>query len=177
MAQLYMEHQQDPDPLNIMPEIALGRGMLEDFLNRYADYTAALLAWHQSYLGYPSQNRNHLEALTATLDELQHLWATFDINVTEQQQRHYKAARDAVQNLAKANEGKPRQILDISTAHNQLDTITKMVERVEKVRAANAISRADMLRVMTEFGRAVDTFVHDDNTKQRIKEAWLAVHL
>jgi hypothetical protein len=45
-----------------------------------------------------------------------------------------------------------------------LGEIGKMVERVEKVRNANAISRPDLNRIMQEMWRSVDARVPDDAT-------------
>lgn len=43
-------HQEaNPDPLNILPELALIRALAVDYINRYEENTAALIAWHQSF--------------------------------------------------------------------------------------------------------------------------------
>ncbi len=42
-------HQRDPDPLNTLPEIAAARAVFEDFINRYEEHSAALIAWHESF--------------------------------------------------------------------------------------------------------------------------------
>lgn len=169
---LYDKHEEDKDPLNTLPEIAAGRMLFEDFINRYSKYRDALIAWHESYVKAPTERLDWLREL---LDEYEHHIRTDE--PTTRQLTHLAACREIQQRLTQAQVNKPRTILDIASAYQLLESITKMVERVERARSQNAISRADMLRVMTEFGRAVETYVKDPVALQRIRDAWLAVHL
>lgn len=127
---LYETFEADADPLDILPEIALMRGLLTDFINRYDEFAEALIAWHQS-------------------------WEAED------------------------RPKKPTQVLDLADAHKLLDTLSKMVERVEKAKSADAISRPDLLRVMQEMGRVVDHVLSSDTPpeKQRaeIQKMWLSI--
>lgn len=46
------EHAQNPDPLNLLPEVAILRAYAEDWLDRYDEIfgpEGALLAWHESF--------------------------------------------------------------------------------------------------------------------------------
>jgi len=76
---------------------------------------------------------------------------------------------------------KPRQILDISDAHRLAAEATKMVERIERIRSADAISRADLYRVMGEMGRIVEAVLElyrvDPKAGEEIKRAWLAIRV
>lgn len=172
LRELYDKHEADKDPLNILPEIAAGRMLFEDFINRYSKYRDALLDWHESYVRGP---QDALPKLAELLDEYEHHIRTGE--PTARQLGALAECRVIQARLTKAQQNRPRQVIDIASAYQLLESITKMVERVERVRAANAISRADMLRVMTEFGRAVETYVKDPVALQRIRDAWLAVHL
>lgn len=58
-----------------------------------------------------------------------------------------------------------------------IETASRVVKRIEDIRAQNAISRADLLRVMGEMGRVVARFVDDNETRERIQDAWLAIRL
>lgn len=49
LQELITEHEADPDPLNLLPEIHLLRGLVQDFIERYDTMSDALLAWHQSF--------------------------------------------------------------------------------------------------------------------------------
>jgi hypothetical protein len=130
LSDLYDNFEADEDPLDILPEVALMRGILTDFLNRYEEFSGALIAWHQSF-----------------------------------------------------DEGdrpkKPTQILDLADGHKLLDTLSKMVERVEKAKSADAISRPDLLRVMQEMGRVVDHVLSSDTPPERqraeIQKMWLSI--
>jgi hypothetical protein len=124
--ELIAEHEANPDPLNILPELATARALFEDYINRYEVITAALLAWHESY-------RNGEDG------------------------------------------AKPRQVLDIADAYRLISEITKIVARIEKIRADDAISRSELYRIMGEMGRVVETFVPDMDALQEIKRAWLAI--
>lgn len=72
---------------------------------------------------------------------------------------------------------KPRQILDVADAYKILAEITRMVKRIEDVKAGSAISRADFYRVMTEMGRAVDLAVEDADMREKIHDAWMEIRL
>ena len=64
-----------------------------------------------------------------------------------------------------------------SAAMQQIDTITKVVARIENVRATNAISRSDLLRVFEEMSRAVMRHVTDPEALQAIRADWLEIRL
>jgi len=121
-------HEADPDPLNILPELAAARALFQDFVQRYDTWAAALIAWHESFRSEDSERAP-----------------------------------------------KPVQVLDLADAYRIVSEITRIVERIEKIRAANAISRPDLLRVMTEMGRVVEAYVTDETARQKIKEGWLAI--
>lgn len=54
---------------------------------------------------------------------------------------------------------------------------TKIVERMERIRNANAISRQDLSRVMHEMGRVVEAFVEDPAIREKIRDGWLAIRM
>lgn len=47
---LIEDYEADPDPLNVLPEIAAARALFQDYLERYDEWREALLAWHESYV-------------------------------------------------------------------------------------------------------------------------------
>lgn len=77
----------------------------------------------------------------------------------------------------KAERAKPRQILDIADAYRILSEVTKIAERIEKIRSQNAVSRSDLLRIMEEMGRYVERHVKDSKARERIKDGWLSIRI
>ena len=63
--------------------------------------------------------------------------------------------------LTGAAAAKPRKTLDISMIIGHIDVVTKIVERIEKVRAQNAISKADFARLSAQMFLSVDKRVRD----------------
>lgn len=127
--ELIERHEDDPDPLNILPELAAARALFQDYVERYDEWRDALVAWHESF--------------------------TEDGEGT----------------------GKPRQVLDVADAYRIVSEVTKIAERIERIRSADAISRADLYRVMGEMGRVVETVVGDAAALQEIKRGWLAIRV
>lgn len=72
---------------------------------------------------------------------------------------------------------RPKQIPEIQDVRPLLAEISKIVARIEKARAQNAISRPELMRLMQEMARVVEHHVHDENTLQAIKEGWLEIRL
>lgn len=58
-----------------------------------------------------------------------------------------------------------------------LEGLSRAVKRVRDSENAQAISRGDFLRVMTEMGRVVDLVVDDEDLRQRIRDGWMGIRL
>ena len=122
IASLIADFENDPDPLNLMAELATARALFQDFTDRYSESTDALILWSRS-----------------------------------------------------SDAAKPTQILNIRDAGKMVSEITRIVERIEKVRSSNAISRPELMRVLTEMSRVVSSLVDDPATLEEIKKAWLRI--
>lgn len=57
------------------------------------------------------------------------------------------------------------------------ESIGRMVERIERIRSANAVSRPELNRIMHELWRAVDARVDDEDVKAQIREDWMGISL
>jgi hypothetical protein len=171
---LIAQHAADEDPLDILPELAAARALFQDFIERYGTFTEALLAWHASYetSGRKPLAPAKLEALRRALDEYEAMG-----ELTDDREEDLKLARELAEQLGTPDTNKPRVVLDISDAYRIVGEITKIVERIEKIRAANAISRPELLRVMTEMGRVVQAHVTDEATQAKVRDGWLAIRL
>jgi hypothetical protein len=49
LGELAEEHLRNPDPLNLFSELAYGRAMFEDWVDRYTEWRTLTLAWWQSW--------------------------------------------------------------------------------------------------------------------------------
>lgn len=79
--------------------------------------------------------------------------------------------------MNRCEEERPGQSLDLINAHTLLAEAGRMVERIERIRAANAISRPELTRIYHEMWRAVEAQINDDDVKAHIRDAWLAISL
>lgn len=176
--ELIEKHAADPDPLDMLPELAAARAFFEDFVNRYDEWREAILAWWQSWtLARRPWSVEHVDAMRGLVDDWEEQ-QRLGVELTPRQDTALALCRELLSQLAMGEiEGRPRQILDIAAAHDMLQSTTKIVERIEKIRASNAISRADLMRVMAEMGRVVEAHVKDKDQQTRITEGWLAIHV
>lgn len=176
-------HAGDPDPLDVFPELALVRALTQDYVQRYDAWREALLAWHASY----AQNApaaftaDDADALRRVLEEYEAATGG-EGELSDGARDDLRRARAMDASIRAATSGaagtaKPREVLDLADAVRYAAEATKIVERVERARAANAVSRGDFLRVMTEMGRVVETFVRDLPTQARIREGWLTIRV
>lgn len=160
--------QQDPEPLDILQDLFMVRALLIDFLNRYEENRKALLAWHLSWNGRPWRTKD-LDLLTDVLNAYEGLLRqNGDWEEESADTLQCRSAQAMVGNLEASTLGKPREILDISDAHRMAVEASKMVERIEKIRARGAVSREDFARVMTELGRAAETALSPSRLRQAL---------
>lgn len=180
---LIEHHAANPDPLNILGELAIVRALLDDYINRYEEFRDALLAWHDSYSAVDRPlAEDRIAAIETVVDELEALVGPADLDEEpggEDETRVRRAMREArklADDLRRPSEGgKPRQVLDISDAVRHAEAVSRIVKRIEDVRAQNAISRPELMRIMQEMGRVVARFVPDDGTRDKIQDAWLQI--
>jgi hypothetical protein len=117
------------------------------------------------------------EAFRRCLDEYEIRLGEIGEDASENQLEDAKLAREFINSLVKGDEGKPREVLDLSDAVKHADTITKIVERIERIRGENAISRRELHRTISEMGRVVETYVTEKHVQEKIREGWLAIRI
>lgn len=202
---LIEKHEADPDPLNVLPELAAARALFQDFIERYDQWREAVLAWHASYAeSMRPASPEMVRALNDVIDELESYIGPVsdepEVKMEPEPQAHggwlrrereeegggarihasVRIARRLIESIQTAPDLKPREILDISDAIRHVDVISKVIDRIEKARAANAISRPNLFRLMAEMGRVVEHFNAEpdpDLRLQKVKDAWLAIRL
>lgn len=175
--ELIEKHEADQDPLNVLPELAAARALFEDFVERYDTWRDALLAWHRSYIGRSGISDQQAEAFKHCIDEYEIALRDLGEDATDAQLEEVGLARDFIKVLTAGDETKPREVLDLSDAVRHADTITKIVERIERIRGENAISRSDLHRTISEMGRVVEVYVTDKLAQEKIREGWLAIRI
>lgn len=171
-------HENHPDPLNTLSEIALTRALLQDFIERYEQNSAAILAW---YLSWSASQRPLSEekvmAFERIVDDFEEQLRVGKLELTERQEEALEQARAFLTDLRNPDTTRPRQLLDISDAYRMAGEVSKMVERIERTKAANAVSRGDLLRILSEMGRTVDLYVTDQKIRDQINEGWQEIRL
>jgi hypothetical protein len=86
-------------------------------------------------------------------------------------------AEEYAEATADRRKPRPQRIPDLHEAASLLEAASRVVEKVHRREAQNAISRNDFYRVMGEMGRVVDTLIDDQETKRQIKESWLSIRV
>jgi hypothetical protein len=133
IAELIEHFEQDLDPLNLLPELHLGRAILVDFIERYDVWREAFLAWHFDYSAkYEPISEEKRLAFIAVIDEHENLLREQGDDATATQLENLKLAREYVDRIADpilVTAPKPREVLDVSAAMELAESVTKMVER------------------------------------------------
>jgi hypothetical protein len=157
--ELLRELEQDPNPLNIEPDLLMVRALLADFLNRYEENRDAVLAWYASWNGRPwsHEDMTHLKSVMDMYEGRMREDGTWEDDEGGSMERMaLEQAQRFLANLREAQQTRPREVLDIADAYRMASEATKIVERIEKIRSRGAISREDFARVMTELGRTIE---------------------
>ncbi len=141
LRELIEQHAADPDPLNLLPEVAALRALFQEFIERYDVHTSALLAWHASFqLTRRPLPPELVTALGNVIDEREIQLKEMDEPALEAL-GDCKRARDLLAYLqGKEPEGKPHVVLDLTDAYRVLGEVGKMVERIEKIRLGRVLT-------------------------------------
>lgn len=139
--ELIEQHAADPDPMNLLPEVAALRALFQDFIERYDLHTAALIDWHESFrMTKRPLSPELVAALGNVIDEREIQLKDFDEPSTEALQDCARARQLLGYLMGKEVEGKPHIVLDIADAYRVLGEVGKMVERIEKIRVGRSLT-------------------------------------
>lgn len=165
-------YENDPEPLNLLPDLAQCRALYTDFVNRYDEWSEALMTWHDSI-----KARNLPKRIAAFRDAL----------ATRDPQQVLAGITEIERCLDAANESRPAQILDVADAHRILSEVTKIATRIEQNRASNAVSRKDFVRILSEMGRTVEGVMRGfdkalgeekvDDALEKVRDQWSSIRL
>jgi hypothetical protein len=140
---LLERHQADPDPLNLLPELALLRALIGDFIERYDAQTEALIAWHASFgPAFDEQVKKWREELAQWVEECE--------------SQGYESASDPPKPPDPALFlSKPRQVVDILTVGQFIGQIGTLADRIHKLRSEGSITLATLDRTLEQLGAEV----------------------
>lgn len=154
--------ENDPEPLNLLPEVKLLRALLTDFVERYEEVTEATLAWHNSW------GDKYREAVDTWREQMLRALESGGWQDTEADD--LKDPPDPLEYMTK-----PRQMLDITAAAGLVDKVGAMVDRIEKYRREGSITLETLDRVLEQLGvevvHALQEEVRDGVTRTAVLAA------
>lgn len=176
IGQLYEKYRQDEKPLDLFDELAMLRAIARFFVEEHELHTEALLAW---YRHWKTLQRALPRGLTDKIGEAIDKWE-FQRKAqgewTGSMQESVTQARDVLAMLkGEAPLQPPKKVTDVADAAGLFAEIGKMVERIERLRAANAISEPELNRIINAMGRVVDVLVADADLKAKIRDGWMQI--
>jgi hypothetical protein len=174
---LYERHLRDPDPLNMLRELALAKALLEDWINRFGEWRDALFAWHAADCAALAPDR--IAALRALLDDHEALLAE-QLELASAEEARFRAVRETLDAFSQPSAGKPRMMMDIADGGRLVDLVTRIGKRIEDIGRDKAVSRPTFFRVLTEMGRIVELYNDEpDPAKrlERIRDGWARIRL
>jgi hypothetical protein len=144
------------------------RALFLDFIERYMEFTEALLAWHADWQLRRGRSRKICSSrFERVVDEWEIAIGREGEEATERRRTTPAAARKFIKILRGVDDRRSRARARHQRRGTATSTpISKMVEREEKKRSANAVSRPDLNRIMHEMWRSIEARVPDDETKK-----------
>lgn len=170
--ELLEQHENDPEPMNLLPEVQLLRSLITDFVERYDEVTDAVLAWHNSW------GEEYRKAVDRWREKMiRRLEAGGWQDVTPEE---LPDPPDPLQYM-----NKPRQMLDITAAAGLVDKVGAMIDRIEKHKREGAITLDTLNRVLEQLGvevvHAAQEVIRDAATRtallHAIEHRWATIRL
>lgn len=161
--ELLDQFENDPAPLDMLPEVTLLRALILDFIERWDEYADLTARWHALYsTAYAEALSDWREKVTDMLDD----GGWRDVEVTD---------LPPVPDPLDYEIGKPRQTLDITAAAGLVDKVGAMIDRIEKQKREGAITLETLDRVLEQLGmevvHALSEEVSDGPTRTKVLAA------
>jgi hypothetical protein len=173
---LIEQYRAMPDPFDVRDDLVVARALMHDWLERYAEFTAALTAWYDTWEGkYAPLAIADRNALVEVLQE--HQANLREIGGTTEQWGQLSRARAAVDFLALPQVAKPRHVLDVSDAMSHVDTISKVIHRAEQIRQHGAVSIERIRLFLLGIDRVLELELLDHELRQRVRKGISAVRV
>jgi hypothetical protein len=77
----------------------------------------------------------------------------------------------------KGEAARPQKVPHIDRALEMLEKVANVAQKQQKLEQDDAISRRQLLRIMTHMGRVVDDLVTDAEVKEQIMEEWRNIYV
>lgn len=161
--ELLQQFENDPNPLDLLPETQLLRALITDFIERWDHYTDLTHTWHAMYT----------KAYRDAVDE----WREKMIQLLEDGGYENTTTADLppVPDPADYAPEKPRQLLDITAAATLVDKVGAMIDRIEKHKREGAITLDTLNRVLEQLGvevvHAAQEVIRDAATRAALLHA------
>lgn len=171
--ELLDDFENDPAPLDLLPEVKLLRALVLDFIERWDELTELTFRWHTLYSSaYQDAVDEWREDVIALLED-----GGYE-NTEAAELPPVPDPRDYVPQ-------KPKQVLDLTAAAGLVDKVGAMVDRIEKHKQSGSITLATLERTLQAVGvelvKALREEVSDELTRSRVLAAferrWATVHI
>jgi hypothetical protein len=149
LVDLLAHFNQDPDPLDLLPDVELLRTIIADFVNRAAELNDAVLAWHNSY--------------SPEYQDARKAWARENMPLMP-----YERAPEP----NPVGYGKPRQIIDVSAAGGLIEKLSTLSDRITRQRSEGSLTMDTVNKLWEQMGvdvlDAVSENVEDAATRTKL---------
>lgn len=174
LGDLFEKFANDPDPTNLLPDLALARSMLQDGIQRHQEFTEQLDDWHASY------RFKKLPISPEDADSFRRVVDEWAINIlddgadpTDLQIQDAARAKRYIAALERpVDQGRPRKPVDMLEFVRVIDTIGRLVDRLDK---RNVISEPELNRILVGMKMVVEFIVTDPEQQRQIREGWMRV--
>lgn len=162
LRELLEQAEQDPDPLDLTPELSLLRAVVHDYIERHASVSDAIIAWHASHsTGFAEAVALWRERLAQYVEHLDY---------TEGEPTDLPPAPP----IPEAFENKPRQVPDIASVATLLGQIGAMADRIQKQQQQQSLSMAAVNHLLEQFAlellQASKEVISDPATRTKLLE-------
>lgn len=170
---LLEQFEDDPSPLDLLPEVKLLRALVTDYIERWDHYTDLTFRWDGLYTSaYREAVNDWREEMIALLED-----GGYE-NVVSDELPPVPDPRDYAPE-------KPKQLLDLTAAAGLVDKVGAMVDRIEKHKREGSVTLETLNRVLEQLGvevvHALTEEVPDAATRalvlQNVERRWHTIRL
>jgi hypothetical protein len=171
LQELIAKFEADPDPMNLLPEVALVRAVALDFVERYDEMHEGLMRWNMSFdKAFRSDWGKWVREMRA--------------HVADGGDPDDEAAPSMPDPLS-YTPTRPVQIIEISSAAGIASQVGALVDRINKMREDKTFSLSTIRRLQTAMGEDLEAatrrWMPDDDQRDRfldeVEKLWNGIRL